>query len=43
MHTNDDVAGKTSPMVLIAFWLYVGIPLIWGVSSTLHKAMALFN
>jgi hypothetical protein len=42
MQTNE-TASQTSPLALIAFWLYVGIPLIWGVSSTLHKAMALFN
>lgn len=33
----------TSPAALIVFWLYVGIPLIWGVMSTLGKAMALFR
>lgn len=27
---------------LATFWLYVGIPLVWGVLSTLQKAMALF-
>lgn len=24
-------------------WLYVGIPLAWGVSQTFIKALALFN
>ena len=33
----------TSSTALIVFWLYVGIPLIWGVLSTLAKAMALFR
>ncbi|HEX8978197.1 MAG TPA: oxalate:formate antiporter [Parasulfuritortus sp.] len=33
----------TSPVALIVFWLYVGIPLVWGVMSTLEKAMALFR
>lgn len=33
----------TSPVTLIVFWLYVGIPLVWGIMSTLDKAMALFR
>jgi len=24
-------------------WLAVGVPLLWGVVQTLHKAMALFR
>lgn len=28
---------------LVVFWTYVSIPLAWGVSSTLEKAMALFQ
>ncbi|HEX7329450.1 MAG TPA: hypothetical protein VF428_13045 [Casimicrobiaceae bacterium] len=28
--------------LLVIFWLYVGIPLAWGVLSTFHKALALF-
>lgn len=34
---------KTSLLSLILFWAYVLIPLLWGVSSTLKKAMALFT
>jgi hypothetical protein len=33
---------STSPVWLIIFWLYVAIPLLWGVASTIKKAMALF-
>jgi hypothetical protein len=33
---------STSPVLLIIFWLYVAIPLLWGVASTIKKAMALF-
>ena len=34
---------KPSSIVwLILFWLYVALPLFWGVASTLKKAMALF-
>ena len=27
---------------LILFWIYVTLPLIWGVTATIKKAMALF-
>lgn len=33
---------KSSTIWLVLFWLYVAIPLIWGVTQTLKKAMALF-
>lgn len=29
--------------LLVVFWLYVGIPLAWGVLSTLGKSMVLFR
>jgi hypothetical protein len=29
--------------LLVLFWLYVMLPLAWGVGSTLQKALALFN
>ena len=34
---------KTSIWLLIMFWLYVAVPLIWGVTSTIKKALALFG
>lgn len=33
----------TKTVALILAWLWVGIPLAWGVLQTLHKAAALFN
>ena len=30
-------------LLLVVFWTYVGVPLAWGVYSTLKKAMALFR
>ncbi|MBV6306227.1 oxalate:formate antiporter [Candidimonas humi] len=33
----------TSPLLLIIFWLYVGIPLVIGIYQTLLKAAALFK
>jgi len=29
--------------LLIVAWLFVGLPLAWGVTQTLFKAMALFR
>jgi hypothetical protein len=40
---NKQAQQKTSLLLLILFWLYVAVPLIWGVASTLKKAMALFS
>ncbi|HWK72562.1 MFS transporter small subunit [Pollutimonas sp. M17] len=37
------VRSTTSPILLIIFWLYVGIPLAIGVWETLLKAAALFK
>ncbi|WP_455566665.1 MFS transporter small subunit [Phaeodactylibacter xiamenensis] len=31
-----------TPQVAMA-WLFVGLPLIWGVSQTIIKSFALFN
>ncbi|MGZ8214847.1 MAG: MFS transporter small subunit [Methylosarcina sp.] len=33
----------THPILLLLFWLYVALPLGWGVWSTLKKALVLFN
>lgn len=34
---------KTPVGLIVAFWLLVGIPLIWGVSNTIITAAALFK
>jgi MFS family permease len=41
--TSGVNGGASSPGVLLAFWLMVGIPLAWGVWITLEKAAALFK
>jgi hypothetical protein len=48
MTTNADLAEyhnakKTSPMLVLLAWLFVGIPLIWGVSQTFKNALNLFK
>jgi len=30
-------------LLLLLFWLYVTIPLAWGIWSTVQKALALFH
>ncbi|WP_118180678.1 MFS transporter small subunit [Paraburkholderia phosphatilytica] len=35
-------AHPTNKALLAVFWLYVLIPLVWGVSNTLMQAMKLF-
>ncbi|MGY6276958.1 MFS transporter small subunit [Methylomonas sp. MgM2] len=35
---------KKTPLWLLAlFWCYVALPLAWGVTQTLKKALALFD
>jgi hypothetical protein len=36
-------APQTSKVKLAVFWLYVMIPLAWGVINTITQAMKLFN
>ncbi|AHJ99641.1 MFS transporter small subunit [Hymenobacter swuensis] len=38
-HVEEPVVGSSA----IIAWLYVGLPLAWGVSQTFIKALALFK
>lgn len=40
---NNESVQKINPAIVVIFWLYVIVPLAWGVSSTLAKAAALFQ
>ncbi|SDB87442.1 MFS transporter small subunit [Paraburkholderia lycopersici] len=41
---STQAAPKSSNKVLMAiFWLYVLVPLVWGVTNTLTQAMKLFG
>jgi hypothetical protein len=33
----------TTPWQLAAAWIFVGIPLVWGMLETIANAMKLFN
>ena len=37
--TTEESAGGSAVLA----WLYVGVPLLWGVSQTFLKALALFK
>lgn len=34
---------STTSLSVVLAWLYVGVPLAWGVSQTIIKALALFK
>ena len=39
-----DAGGSSSkPLTLIVAWLWAGLPLAWGITQTVHKALALFQ
>ncbi|CAG9274518.1 MFS transporter small subunit [Paraburkholderia unamae] len=41
---SNQAATKSSNKTLLAiFWLYVLVPLVWGVTNTLAQAMKLFG
>ncbi|HMB94760.1 MAG TPA: hypothetical protein VKK61_01840 [Tepidisphaeraceae bacterium] len=46
MTTNNQSAGSgtnTPGILILAAWLFVGIPLVWGVSQTFKNALNLFK
>lgn len=40
---NSQKNGGTPIWQVVLFWLYVSLPLAWGISQTFKKAMALFS
>jgi hypothetical protein len=40
---NPEISKPTPFLLIFVFWLYVAMPLAWGIWSTLQKALALFN
>lgn len=42
-YSSAEASKPTNPLLIVVFWLYVGVPLAWGVWSTLQKATALFH
>ena len=39
----DKSASQSGAGLLIFSWVFVGLPLVWGVTQTLIKSMALFH
>jgi len=38
-----DPPARTHPAILAVSWLFVSLPLGWGIYETLKKALALFG
>jgi hypothetical protein len=43
MKEQSKTQSTSNTVALMVAWLWVGIPLIWGISQTLSKAAALFH
>ncbi len=43
MPEGTERPGGTSWVVVVAAWLAVGLPLLWGVVTTIRKAAPLFR
>ena len=39
----SDPSPKVPVLRLVLAWIFVGVPLIWGVTQTILKAAALFK
>ncbi len=39
----NETKTDTNPAALVVSWLVVALPLAWGLSQTIKKALALFN
>jgi len=42
MNRSDNASSSNQPMLIVA-WLFVGLPLLWGVIDTLRNALKLFQ
>ena len=40
---DDDARNGSSPILLAAAWVGVGVPMLWGMWMTLQKAAILFR
>jgi hypothetical protein len=43
MTMADENTSRSSLSTLALAWLAVGLPLLWGVTQTIKKALALFH
>ncbi|MCB2378473.1 hypothetical protein LGH70_12810 [Hymenobacter sp. BT635] len=42
-NSTPEAAASSSSLQVALAWVYVGVPLLWGVSQTFIKALALFK
>ena len=42
-NAGSDQSHSSQTMLLIVAWLWVGIPLAWGVYNTIQKSLPLFR
>lgn len=42
-NTGTDSSQNSSTVTLVLAWLAVGLPLLWGVVTTIEKTLALFR
>jgi hypothetical protein len=40
---SSDSQGKTTGLHLFLAWLFVGVPLVWGLYQTVLKAAPIFS
>jgi hypothetical protein len=40
---DGHIEHPTNKLLMALFWLYVTIPLVWGVANTLTQAIKLFH
>jgi hypothetical protein len=43
MQTNTTTANGSNTIALILAWIWVGIPILWGLSITIRNSGALFS
>lgn len=43
IYDNQPASSTSALPLLIAYWLLVGVPLMWGILQTLKKSLALFG
>jgi hypothetical protein len=40
---SNEVATKNSPLLVVAAWMVVAIPALWGISMTVRTSVKLFQ
>ncbi len=41
--SSESHSPQSSPLLIAAAWLFVGLPLAWGVAQTVRTSMKLFQ